>query len=285
MKEKKRNRFYDWFTYNYQMIIRNEENFAEKTTITFNYAKVSLLLAFIFTSVFGLGLLFDRLVIGTKSEAEDAQIEEEVINLSQQIDSLESALDQRHNLILSLKTMINGGEPAYDSLAYSGYSSFEDDDEALTQYEAEQESNSGTMRVLPASNSSQGKINMSSKTLFFPPLQGYAISESYNPKQELYGVRIKAKEDEPVTAIADGTVIMAAWTSEEGYVIALQHEDNIISIYKHSAMLLKKVGNYVKAGDLVAIVGKGGDHIEVPYLQFELWQEGYSLNPEYFISF
>ena len=78
---------------------------------------------------------------------------------------------------------------------------------------------------------------------------------------------------------------MAKWTHDTGYVIAIQHKNNIISIYKHNSILLKKVGNFVKAGDVIAIIGNSGELSTGPHLHFELWHQGTPVNPEHFISF
>jgi murein DD-endopeptidase MepM/ murein hydrolase activator NlpD len=88
-----------------------------------------------------------------------------------------------------------------------------------------------------------------------------------------------------VKATLDGTVIMDSWTLETGYVIQIQHEDNLISVYKHNAKLLKRVGEYVRVGDPIAIVGNSGELTTGPHLHFELWHKGAPLNPEDYISF
>ena len=94
-----------------------------------------------------------------------------------------------------------------------------------------------------------------------------------------------AKTNEPVKCIADGTVMIASWTQDSGYVIAVQHRGNLISVYKHNAELLKKVGNFVNAGDILSIVGNSGEMTDGPHLHFELWYNGNSLNPEEFVTF
>jgi murein DD-endopeptidase MepM/ murein hydrolase activator NlpD len=78
---------------------------------------------------------------------------------------------------------------------------------------------------------------------------------------------------------------MAEWTLETGYVILIQHSDNIISVYKHNAKLLKKQGSKVKAGDAIAIMGNSGELTYGPHLHFELWFKGVPVDPEQFIVF
>ena len=118
----------------------------------------------------------------------------------------------------------------------------------------------------------------------FTPLDGY-ISQSYDLKADHLGVDIVAKENEPVKNIADGTVIFSDWTREFGYVLAIQHSGNLISIYKHNSKLLKKVGNFVTEGEIISIIGNSGELTSGPHLHFELWHNGNSLDPEEFVVF
>ncbi len=122
------------------------------------------------------------------------------------------------------------------------------------------------------------------ETFFYAPLNGI-ISDGFNIKKSHLGVDIVAKANEPVKCIADGTVIFSSWTQDSGYVIMIQHRGNIISAYKHNAQLLKKVGNFVNAGEIISIVGNSGELTNGPHLHFELWYNGNSVNPEEFINF
>ena len=86
----------------------------------------------------------------------------------------------------------------------------------------------------------------------FSPISGIVLSP-YNVKSEHYGVDVVSKKNEPVKCVADGTVILSDWTQEAGFVISVQHNGNLISIYKHNSALLKKVGTFVNAGDIISI--------------------------------
>lgn len=94
-----------------------------------------------------------------------------------------------------------------------------------------------------------------------------------------------AKANEPIKAAADGTVILASWTEDTGNVIIIQHQADIVTVYKHNSVLLKKQGDFVKAGDVIAIIGNTGRLSTGPHLHFELWYKGNAINPEKFISF
>jgi len=119
---------------------------------------------------------------------------------------------------------------------------------------------------------------------FFLPLEG-VVSDGYNPAEGHYGIDIVSRENAPVKAVRDGRVIDAYWDSETGNVIVLQHEFGLISMYKHNSSLLRKVGNFVRAGDAIAIVGNTGELSTGPHLHFELWHDRSPLDPEDFLTF
>jgi len=119
---------------------------------------------------------------------------------------------------------------------------------------------------------------------FYSPIEGIVTTE-FNIREEHYGIDIVSKSNEPVKSVAEGTVIFSDWTQESGNVIAIQHRDNIISVYKHNSALLKKVGNFVNSGEAIAIIGNTGEFTTGPHLHFEMWYNGNSVDPEEFISF
>jgi murein DD-endopeptidase MepM/ murein hydrolase activator NlpD len=122
------------------------------------------------------------------------------------------------------------------------------------------------------------------ETFFFSPITGF-ISDHFDMKTGHYGVDVVAKTNEAVKNVADGTVLFASWTQDSGYVIMIQHRGNLISVYKHNAELLKKVGTFVNAGEIISIVGNSGEMTNGPHLHFELWYNGNPLNPEEFVTF
>ena len=119
---------------------------------------------------------------------------------------------------------------------------------------------------------------------FFTPING-SVSGSFNLKEGHFGIDVVAPKDEAVMATLDGTVVFNTWTPEDGHVIYLQHNYNLISVYKHNAFVLKKVGEFVEAGEPVAIIGNSGRLSTGPHLHFELWHKGTALNPEDYMRF
>jgi murein DD-endopeptidase MepM/ murein hydrolase activator NlpD len=116
------------------------------------------------------------------------------------------------------------------------------------------------------------------------PLKG-KITSSFNAGENHLGIDIVSSPNDVVLATLDGTVIVAEWTIETGNTILIQHSDNIVSVYKHNAKLLKKQGSKVKAGDAIAIMGNSGELTYGPHLHFELWSGGVPIDPEQYIVF
>jgi murein DD-endopeptidase MepM/ murein hydrolase activator NlpD len=124
----------------------------------------------------------------------------------------------------------------------------------------------------------------STNFVLFPPVSG-TVSEPYNLKEKHYAVDIVVAKDTPIKATADGTVIFAEWTATTGNVIIIEHSYGLISAYKHNAALIKSQGDLVKAGEVIATAGNSGELSTGPHLHFELWNDGYPINPSNFIDF
>ncbi len=116
------------------------------------------------------------------------------------------------------------------------------------------------------------------------PMAG-TMSLTFSLEKKHYGVDITAPKNTPVKSICDGFVILCDWTLETGNTIAVQHTNNLISFYKHNSSLLKKVGDKVKTGEAVAIIGNTGEQSSGIHLHFELWKDGKAVNPQEYIRF
>ncbi len=119
---------------------------------------------------------------------------------------------------------------------------------------------------------------------FFTPLKG-VVTEEYNMAIGHPYLDIAAAENSTVSAILNGTVIYAGWDDESGYVIQIQHDNNLVSVYKHNSKLLKKVRDKVAAGTPISLVGNTGTLSTAPHLHFELWHKGEPINPSQYIKF
>ncbi len=123
------------------------------------------------------------------------------------------------------------------------------------------------------------------RTFFMPPLSGSEVTSPFNPEKDHLGIDISGVKNSAVRATHDGVVISAGFTVETGYSIAIQHKDNIVTIYKHNSVLLKKAGASVKQGEAIAIIGNTGEQSTGPHLHFELWYRGRPVNPADYINF
>ena len=119
---------------------------------------------------------------------------------------------------------------------------------------------------------------------FFSPVNG-KVSQSFNPKKNHFGVDVVTAVDEPIKACLDGAVVLSGWLPGEGNIIIIQHNNDLISVYKHCSVLLKKQGDHILTGDPIGIVGNTGENTSGPHLHFEIWKKGIPLNPQEFISF
>ena len=120
--------------------------------------------------------------------------------------------------------------------------------------------------------------------VLFPPVRG-PITEKYNAKEKHFAVDIALAKNTPIKAVANGTVIFADWTPTNGNVIILRHNNEFLSVYKHCESLTVSQGDVVKTSEVIAIAGSTGEQSTGIHLHFELWKDGYSIDPTQFIDF
>ncbi|MEQ8304075.1 MAG: M23 family metallopeptidase [Cyclobacteriaceae bacterium] len=277
-------------TTKYQLVIRNEENLAEKSNIGFTYAKLLVISITVFIIIFSLSMLLSKTVLAKWFDPKHAQMEanKKLYELALKVDSLAIEVDNKDRFIMNFQRILSGDTSSgfTDPVEILGVeakpiTAIENMNLAASDSQFRKEFEQYEMSLISLNSSKYRELQ---ETFFFSPITGF-ISDHYDLKKSHYGIDIVAKTNEPVKAIADGTVIMASWTQDSGYVLALQHRGNLISVYKHNAELLKKVGNFVTAGDIISIVGNSGEMTDGPHLHFELWYNGSSLNPEEFVTF
>lgn len=203
-------------------------------------------------------------------------------------DSLQKELDTKNKYIDNLRKILLGQTPIDsvglkpDTLSKGKELNMKiSKEDSLLRAEVEQESR---YNLAPSQRSGPKQDEAMSNIFFFSPLKGM-ISEKYNPVQSHFGVDIVSASNEPIKAALNGTVMFSSWTSDTGYVIGIQHENNLVSMYKHNSALLKKTGTYVKAGEVIAIVGNTGEMTSGPHLHFELWHNGKPVNPQEYMVF
>lgn len=205
-------------------------------------------------------------------------------------DSIERDLIAKDGFINNLRDIINGKDLSTDKPVtkdtlkrYGNIKIKRSVEDSMLRLEIENQNKYSLYKMESIESTSHKKSSIGG-VLFFTPLKGI-ITNMFNPVQKHFGVDIVSRQNEAVKVVLDGTVLFSAWTLETGYVIAVQHSRNILSIYKHNSAILKKVGDYVRAGEPIAIVGETGELVTGPHLHFELWNDGNPLDPKVYITF
>lgn len=284
---KKKAGFFQKLRNKYRLIIYNDDTFEEVW-----YMRLSRLNVF---TVVGTGTLLlvgiVIILIAFTSLKEfipgypEGDLRRNIVSNYHKIDSLEKELSLRDKYLGNLNQILSGGTPedyiteqdTADDVAEIRFTPSQHDSILRAEIEKEEQ------YTLSVDYNSPGERAMS-KIHFLAPVKGM-VTNSFNPELNHYGTDLVAGENDVVVATLDGTVTMANWTLETGYVIQIQHANDIISIYKHNAELLKEVGDFVKAGDAIAIIGDSGELSSGPHLHFELWRDGSPLDPEKYIIF
>ena len=220
----------------------------------------------------------------------DVSLNRRVYEMERRADSLELVFKQEDLYINNLKKIIMGDDFVTDSinslLTKSSNTNFnnitdkksKEDSLFRIEYENETRNNLFKQKIIDEIPSDYKLVS------FFSPMTGI-VTNHFNREEKHFGIDIVSDNNSVIKATADGTVIYSDWTVENGYCIGIQHNGNLFSIYKHNAVLLKEDGDFVSAGEPIALYGNSGSMSTGPHLHFELWYNGTPLNPEDYISF
>ncbi len=276
----------------YRMVILNDLTFEER--LTFRLTRLNVII-----SLFGLMVVFTTLTFiliansGLKQYIPgypDIDQKKELYRLNLLADSLIYDLELKNKYFEGLKAILNDTvleedleSPQQYAKRYDTITNQKSSDDSLlrAEFEAQSLHNLFSNDMEPRFRS--GKTSIKSFN-FFPPLQGVITSEMQIAERH-FGIDIVAAYNEAIKATLEGTVIFAGWTLETGHVIVLQHEQNLLSVYKHNSVLLKGEGDHVMAGEAIAISGESGEFTTGPHLHFELWYNGSPIRPEDYIIF
>ncbi len=215
----------------------------------------------------------------------DGNTRRHIVENALKTDSLERELQQWKIYLSNLHTILRGDSPDNmesipdTSIRYSEITFTRSMEDSLLRLQIESEE----LYNLSVVDTKNDRGNLT-RFHFFPPVKG-VVTNSFNARLGHLGVDVVAPPNEVIVAIADGTVTLSSWTLETGYVIQIQHENNLLSVYKHNSKLLKQSGAQVKAGEAIAIIGNSGELTTGPHLHFELWHNGTPINPEQYIVF
>lgn len=270
----------------YRLVILNENTFEER--LSFKLTRLNVFVLVALSSVFLIGATYILIAFTSLREYipgySSTALKKKATELSFKTDSLQQVIVMNDRYYSSIKKVLKGDISAVD---------FNKDSiiEAVKLEVSEVDLNpTAEDSLLREKVDKEDKYNLFESAIsakdfvLFPPVNG-TISESYNLKEKHYAIDIAVAKDTPIKSTADGTVIFAEWTASTGYVIIIEHSQELISVYKHNAALTKTQGDLVKAGEVIATSGSMGDLSTGPHLHFELWNDGYPINPTNFIDF
>lgn len=273
-------------TYKYRMVVLNEDTFEEKVSF-----KLSRLNVYVLGGLISILLVVSTtLLISTTSLREyipgytSVKLKRQTADLLLKIDSLEQVMIVNEQYISNVKDALTGDVSTFEFDVDSVLENYRNDfdSEALEASQADSLFRLEVERLDQFSffDEAQKDVNV----VFFSPISG-TITAPYNIDEKHFAVDVAVETGTPVKAVADGTVIFAEWTAATGHVIILEHTQGFISVYKHNGALHKNQGDLVKSGEVIASSGSSGELTTGPHLHFELWSDGYPVDPLNFIDF
>ena len=279
----------------YRLVIMNDSTFEEKLSFRLSRLNVfvvlgtiAIILVFLTTYIIAFTPLREYIPGYARVD-----VQKQLYDLQMKTDSMQQIFHSNDLYLKNITSIMNGGTPVdmnAPNLTEANNSKKDfnnvslDKSESETKLRKEVENMSKEYLAVLKSDMSPSQTTSLKSLFFFTPVKG-VLTNLFNISEKHYGVDIVAPKDEAIKAVLEGTVIFSQWTLENGWIIALQHSQNIISIYKHNSTLLKKEGSIVKAGDPIAIIGNSGENTTGTHLHFELWFNGIPVNPKEYISF
>ena len=285
--EKKYWKLFQKLTNKYRMVLLNEDTYEEVGNI--RLTRLNLIALFGIVLILLIAIIFSLVAYTNIRELipgyPNAAMRQNIRQNAMKVDSLEYEQVIRDQYFDNLKRIISGEVPENYMNDTTGMIDAQEitflrstnDSLLRQQVDAEEQFR---LSILDEAHVNRNLYDMH----FFTPVNGI-ITRSFNPMEGHFGIDLVAAPNEVVKAALDGTVTMSTWTLETGYVIQIQHHNELISIYKHNATLFKSVGQKVVAGDAIAIVGNSGELTTGPHLHFELWHDRAPLNPLEYIVF
>lgn len=273
------------FTKN-RLVILNEDTFEEIFSL-----RLTMMNVFIVATVSAVLIIFVTTFIIAFTPLREyipgyasSKLKKDATELALKSDSLTNALKKNEAYIESIKRVLTG-DVDYAKLSRDSIKPGETLNTSQVDLQPSKEDLELRKQV-----EHEDKYNLfeqaSSKTsvVLFPPVSG-TVTEKYNAKNKHFAVDVALAKNTPIKSIANGTVIFADWTPTNGNVVILRHKDGIISAYKHCESITKQQGDKVRTGEVIAIAGSTGEQSTGVHLHFELWKDGFPIDPEQFIEF
>ena len=269
----------------YRMIVINETTFNEELSFRFSRLNILsiiiLLLVFIFTGTFFLVSYtpIKEFIPGYTS----TKVRKEAIRNTFLLDSLVTKFQKQDQFIKSIKSALSGKNESDEGLLKEiNKSNLEPFNQEFNRVKADSLLRLEVMQEDKYNLMPNSKNNV--KFMLFSPASGL-ISEPFNSEIKHFAVDIALAKDTPIKSVAVGTVVLAEWTSDTGYVIVIKHNHGLLSVYKHNSTIEKSQGDIVQAGEVIAFAGNSGELSTGYHLHFELWIDGYPVDPTNFIDF
>lgn len=277
----------------YRLVILNDNTFEEKWSF-----RLSRLNVFSFGGFFIISLIVIGALLMTFTSLReyipgfpDGNMRRNIVLNAIKADSLQNELRIRDQYFKNLQLITQGKEPnnyfdSEDSIISDSSLELKDVNFSKSKYDSilRKQIEEEEFYNLSENNYVGNKSDNIRRLNFFVPLKGY-VTNKFNSSEQHFGTDIVSKPNATVLATLSGTVIMSTWTLDAGYIIEIQHDHGLISVYKHNSQLLKKTGSIVKAGEPIAIIGNTGEYTTGPHLHFELWHKGKPVDAENFIVF
>ncbi|CAM3559505.1 M23 family metallopeptidase [Flavobacterium gelidilacus] len=269
-----------------RLVILNEDTFEETFSLKLNLMNVFVgvtLSAIFLISITTYIIAFTPLREYIPGYA-STKLKQDAIVLAIKSDSLQSNVELNNKYIASIKKVLIG-ELEYaklnkDSLQNNNIVKPEDFDVKTTKEEQELRDQVAKEDKYNVFDTAKAKVNF----VLFPPTNGKII-KNYNPAAKNYGIEIAIAKDTPIKAVASGTILFADWTPTTGYVVIIKHKDELISVYKNISFLTKSVRDNVRTGEVIGQAGSNEFQNNSGNFYFELWKEGFPINPTQFINF
>ena len=271
-------------TFKYRFVVLNENTFEERFSF-----KLNRLNAFVFGGIFSVILISLTILFIVFTPLKEyiqgyssTELQKETTDLIYKVDSLNQAISVNNLYIENIQQVLKGEikrvtfnkdsvlkQLQIDKIDFAPSavdSAFREEVEQLDRFSVFSEA------------------TRSNDIVFTSPIKG-EITENYNSKEKHFAIDIAVENDSPVKAVADGTVIFSGFTADTGYVIVLEHSQGFISVYKHNSSIFKNQGELVVSGEVISSAGSTGAFSTGPHLHFELWNDGYPVNPSNYINF
>jgi len=286
MKKEKRSKKIKYKLLNkYRLVVLNEDTFEERFTFKLNRLNV-----FVFSIISSLLLIATTTIIIAFTPLREyipgyssVKLKKKATHLAYKTDSLQQIIAINEQYLSSIKKVLTGDVKTIDFNKDSIIKVAEMD---LSEIDISPSKEDSLLREKVSLEDKYNPLVTNTEVNFvlFPPVKGI-ITNGFNVVQKHFAVDVVTIKDAPVKATADGMVIFSEWTVQTGYVIIIAHANNLISAYKHNSLLTKQQGEFVKAGEVIGKVGNTGEFTTGPHLHFELWSDGYPINPTDFIDF